>query len=344
VFWSILDRKRLEYRRLHAWLRVLVRIALALTLTSYGAEKIWPAQFPLLRPHQLLGHVGDYSRDQLFWAFIGTSHGYETFTGAVELLAATLLFVPQLAILGALVALAAMTNVFMLNVFYDVNVKNFSLHLMLMALFLLMPDVKRLVNAFVLNRTAAPADQPALFRRKGLARMALVAQLAIGLAAISQSLLLAKSHAVSMNVFDQTRVPWYGVWNVTEFTLDGIVRPPLTTDELRWQRVVFDYYFNASIQRMNGAVINVRTRRDASHGTIAFDRTVEPNPDAREMYGPTWKADFLAEMRSPDLLLLHGRYNGRPAEVVMHREDVHFPLTSHEMHWIVRGPHVSPYF
>ena len=113
--------------------------------------------------------------------------------------------------------------------------------------------------------------------------MALVAQLAIGGAAITHSLLLAKSHEVGMNVFDQGRVPWYGVWNVTEFTLDGVARPPLTTDELRWQRVVFDYYFNASIQRMNGAVINVRARTDASRGTIAFDRTAEPDPEVREM-------------------------------------------------------------
>src|SRR5439155_17346722 len=119
--------------------------------------------------------------------------------------------------------------------------------------------------------------------RPGVARMALVAQLAVGIAAISHSLLLNKSDAARTNVFDQTRVPWYGVWNVTEFRLDGVVRPPLTTDELRWQRVVFDYYFNASIQRMNGAVINVRMRTDPSGSRIAFDRTNEPNPEAHEM-------------------------------------------------------------
>lgn len=220
AFWSIFDRKRLDYRRLHAWLRLVVRIALALTLTRYGAQKIWPSQFPLVRPHQLLGQVGDYSPAQLLCVFIGTSRGYEMFTGAVELLAAALLFVPQVSTLGALVALAATMNVFMLNVFYDVTVKNFSLHLVLMALFLLIPD------------------------------------------------------------------------------------------------------------------------------RIAFDRTNEPNPEAHEMYGSPWKADFIAEMRSPDLMLLHGSYNGHPAEVMMRREDMHFPLSSHQMHWIIRGPaHAeSPYF
>jgi hypothetical protein len=346
ALWSILDPKRLEYRRLHVWLRLIVRIALALTLTAYGAEKIWPVQFPLARPHQLLGQLSDYSPAQLLWVFIGTSRGYEAFTGAVELLGAVLLFVPQSTTLGALVALAATTNVFMLNVFYDVTVKNFSLHLVLMALFLLIPDIRRLVNVFVLNRGAAPADHVPLFRRKGLARAAFVVQIAIGIAAITQSLMLAKTHSASMNVFDQSRVPWYGVWNVTEFRLDGIAHPPLTTDELRWQRVVFDYYFNASIQRMNGAVVNVRTRRDARSNAIAFDRTGEPNPEARERYGPTWKADFTAEMRSSDLMVLHGQYNGHPAEIVLRREDTNFPLSSHETHWIIRGPaHPgSPYF
>jgi len=34
--------------------------------------------------------------------------------------------------------------------------------------------------------------------------------------------------------------PFYGIWSVDEFAADGEVRPPILTDNLRWQRVIFD--------------------------------------------------------------------------------------------------------
>jgi hypothetical protein len=39
VVWSILDRKRKHYGRLHAWLRLLVRYTLSFTLFTYGLVK-----------------------------------------------------------------------------------------------------------------------------------------------------------------------------------------------------------------------------------------------------------------------------------------------------------------
>ena len=79
--------------------------------------------------------------------------------------------------LGALIALCDMTHVFMLNMTYDVPVKLFSFHLMLMALFLLAPDFQR-SGGFLLPRSrrraisqpcnfssrAAPIESPSRFR------------------------------------------------------------------------------------------------------------------------------------------------------------------------------------
>ena len=45
LVWSAADYKRLEYRRLESWLRVLVRYTLAFTLFSYGFAKVFPLQF-----------------------------------------------------------------------------------------------------------------------------------------------------------------------------------------------------------------------------------------------------------------------------------------------------------
>lgn len=50
----------------------------------------------------------------MLWDYMGAAPGYETFTGAVEMLAGVLLLVPQTPTLGALIALGALANVFLL--------------------------------------------------------------------------------------------------------------------------------------------------------------------------------------------------------------------------------------
>ena len=80
---------------------------------------------------RLLEPYGDSSPMGLLWTFMGASKGYSIFCGGVEMLAAILLFVPGCATLGALVAMGAMANVFMLNMCYDVPVKQYSFHLLL---------------------------------------------------------------------------------------------------------------------------------------------------------------------------------------------------------------------
>src|SRR5215831_15549077 len=46
VLWSVIDRKRANYIRMHKWFRVYVRFALATTLLSYGIVKAIPMQMP----------------------------------------------------------------------------------------------------------------------------------------------------------------------------------------------------------------------------------------------------------------------------------------------------------
>ncbi len=61
----------------------------------------------------------------------------------------------------------------MLNFSYDVPVKLYSSHLLLMAFFLAAHDLRRLANVLVLNRTAEPAVERPLFERKWLSQGAL---------------------------------------------------------------------------------------------------------------------------------------------------------------------------
>jgi hypothetical protein len=157
TIWTILDRRRLHYAGLHGWLRVLARYALAFALLAYGVAKIIPpTQFPPLQARQLTESYGQSSPMGLLWNFMGFSPAYTIFAGCAELIPAFLLLFRRTALLGSLLAAGVMLNVVMLNFCYDVPVKLYSLNLLLLAIFLALPEFRRLFRFFVLNRPVMP--------------------------------------------------------------------------------------------------------------------------------------------------------------------------------------------
>src|SRR3954470_2364476 len=101
LLWSVLDRKRTHYRRLYAWLRLLLRFTLAMALIVYGLVKVIPNQMPAPRSFTLLQRVGQLTPMRLLWTLMGASPAFQTFTGLAELLGGILLLVPRTTLLGA---------------------------------------------------------------------------------------------------------------------------------------------------------------------------------------------------------------------------------------------------
>jgi hypothetical protein len=131
-----------------------------------------------------------------------------------------------------------MAHVVALNFCYDVPVKLFSSHLLLMSLFLMTPDLPWLIRVFVLGRPEAPHGYAPLTRRPWLDRTLSVVRTLIVLTFVGVT--MYKNFEESKLYGQQTpEPPLFGLWEVEEFTLDGKVRPPLTTDARRWQRVTF---------------------------------------------------------------------------------------------------------
>jgi len=156
--WSAVDerRGRLEYRTAYAWLRLALRITLAITLLGYGFAKVFPGQFgagPSLA--ELNETYGASSPMHLLWFFMGFSRPYAIFGGLMEVIPGVLLLFERTETIGALGSAAVMLEVAVLNYCYDVPVKLYSTHLFLMSLFLLLPDMKPIWEFFVLRRPAA---------------------------------------------------------------------------------------------------------------------------------------------------------------------------------------------
>lgn len=159
VVWSAIDerrRGRREYRTAYAWLRLALRITLAITMLGYGFAKVFPGQFgagPDLA--QLNETYGQSSPMHLLWFFMGFSRPYAIFGGLMEAIPGVLLLFERTETIGALGSAAVLLEVAVLNYCYDVPVKLYSTHLFVMSLFLLLPDFKPMWDFFVRRRTAA---------------------------------------------------------------------------------------------------------------------------------------------------------------------------------------------
>jgi hypothetical protein len=214
--WTLLDRKRTAYPRLYRWLRVYVRFYLAAMMITYGSVKVIKSQFPAPHLDRLLQPFGDASPMGLLWTFMGASESYNIFTGAGEILGALLLTTRHTTLLGALVSFGVLSHVAMLNFSYDVPVKQFSMHLLAMALFLMAPDLGRLARMFVLNRAVEPVVFRPLSRTTWVNRGAILLRTLVVASFLGMALYGA--HQARKTFGDlMPRSPLYGIWNVETF-------------------------------------------------------------------------------------------------------------------------------
>ena len=146
--WSVLDRKRPNYASLYKWLHLFVRVAVGSEFILYGMSKVVPLQMPYPFLAKLVEPFGSFSPMGMLWSSIGASPAYEVFVGLAETVGGVLLLIPRTALLGSLICLADAIEVFVLNMTYDVPVKLFSFHLVLMTVFLLAPEMRRLAGFF----------------------------------------------------------------------------------------------------------------------------------------------------------------------------------------------------
>jgi uncharacterized membrane protein YphA (DoxX/SURF4 family) len=158
--WTIADRRRPRAAWVGDALQLLLRYSIALGLISYGIAKILPQQFPPISNATLERRVGELTPMSLLWTFMQYSRPYALFGGVMELVAVLLLCFRRTATLGALVALAVMTNVALLNLAYGVPVKLYALMMVASAAVLAICDAPRLWAFFVRGR-AVPAARPA---------------------------------------------------------------------------------------------------------------------------------------------------------------------------------------
>ncbi len=322
--WSWVDRKRKNYDQLYEWLRVFVRLTLAVAMISYGANKLFRMQFPEPFLYRYVDYYGNSSPMGLLWTFMGMSRAYSTFAGMAEMAGGLLLIIPRFTVIGSLVTFGVMSNVLMLNFCYDVPRKIYSVHLVAMSLFLLLPDAQRLLDFFLRDRPTKPLPTVPLLKDPQLNRWALWGQLAIGALALAVCLNQAHVDAIKRNTF--LPAPVRGIWTVDEFNADGVVLPPMLTNTVRWQRVIFDTPESFFFQLMDSGIVNYDLTLDTAKKSFSLAVPGEPSQK---------KADFTYEFPDPDHMILDGIFKGRHYSLNLRRMDPsQFQLVNRGLHLI----------
>lgn len=328
IVWSLLDRSRERYVGTYTWFRLFMRFSLAASMAVYGAVKAIPLQMPAPSLTRLLEPFGNMSPMGVLWAAIGSSKGYEMFAGFAELTAAVLLFIPRITTFAAMVCFAVITHVFVLNMTYDVPVKLFSFHLLVMCVVLLAPDTRRLLNVMILNRTAGPSTEPPLFSSRRAMRIAIAAQLVFATYILGidiyGSVLQTKTRGAAA-----PKPAQFGIWDVEQMTIDGHTRSALVTDYDRWRRVIVSVGDRVSFQRMDSTFVGYSAKIDMAAKTWVLSKPADKN----------WTATFTFQQPAPDRLILDGTMDGHAlhmdARLVDHTK---FLLLSRGFHWIQEVP------
>ncbi len=330
VAWSLFDRRRANYDVLHKWFRLYIRFCLAATILLYAFDKFIPLQMPYPSLSNLLEPYGNFSPMGVLWRSIGASPAYEIFAGLAELLGAVLLMFPRTVTLGALVCTADMFQVFMLNMTYDIPVKQFSFHLLLMSVFLLVPQMGRIADFFLRDRPVTLKHDGPLFQSPRANRIAIVVQLVLWIGILGMNAYQSRSVWYEYGPGRQ-RPPLYGIWEVALMTTDGQVRPALLTDEGRWRRIIFDYPGSMTAQRLDDEIDNFTATIDTQKMSMALTDGKDKN----------WKALLTFTRPAPDRLVLDGTLNGHKVQIQLKRDDeTKFLLESRGFHWVQEYPFV----
>lgn len=317
LVWSIIDRKRENYKRLGWVLRVCCRYFLAYVMMGYGLSKVLPLQFQFPNLRDLVVPFGELSPMGLLWKMMGYSAGYSFFCGLGEVVGSVLLLFRRTTTLGALILLAILSNVVMLNFCYDIPVKLLSCHLLLMAVALLIPDFKRLADLFIFNRPVQAAD----LKVERFGRSRIVCK------ALSLIFIVGGSFWDAWNLnqlISPPSSPLYGIYEIREYKKNGEILPPLLTDERYLRYIIFD---------KQGVTFRTMNDKSRHFGFALDDKTIT----FTRMDGQTFKL-YCQEMEG-DSLVLAGEYEGSEVVVAMRKKSVDdFLLINRGFHWVNESP------
>lgn len=228
-----------ELEKYRYWMNAIIRYTLAYVFLLYGFAKIFGGQFYSL-PVTLDTPLRDISGIQLTWRFFGYSYAYTLFVASSQIIGAVLLFFRRTTTLAALMTLPIISNIVFLNFTHNIPVRLYSCIYLILTLYVVLLDYRKLKAVFWDNRPFANRMQRPFVgsRRLQVVKSLIVAVLLIGAIA---------DNYYSKLLVQKLKSPLHGVWEVKEYRVNDL---PLEYDAQRsvWRKVYFEFADLAAIR------------------------------------------------------------------------------------------------
>lgn len=256
IVWSVIDaRKGWQYSpKLNSLLRTILRYHVGFTMFLYGIAKVYLYQFGYMGLDRMDNPVGSNSPMGFLWLFMSYSPTYNIGTGLIEMVGGVLLLFRRTTLLGGIVCFVAMANVVLIDIAYDVTVKMFAIHLMLMVMVLLLDDSKRLFNLLLFNRpTATRKELPLISNPKYRIPGYVIKTLLIGYVLIITLQFSGGIRENRLNNLKQNTL--HSKYIVDQFVINSDTLPPLRGDKARWDEMMIGSSYSPtrlSIKNMAG--------------------------------------------------------------------------------------------
>ena len=331
VVWSLIDHRRKNYVRLDYWLCLFTRYYLALVAFSYGIIKIFMLQMPFPNLSMQATYLGDLLPMRLSWLFMGYSGPYQFFSGAMEVLTGILLLFRRTATLGTLFAAGVFLNVMVMNLSYDIPVKIFSMRLELFSLFLIAHEKDRLISFFVKNKPAQPGH---LYNVTFTKRWLKITRAALKLIFIGAILVFdvyqTYDRYKQVNTIPRAGPIAIGMYDVETFVVNKDTIPPLLTDTLRWQDIIFERRFGT----VKSSDPLFRKLYNRGHFIYTVDTVKQTLGFKKLPQDTTFGFFFTYQIPDDRTILLRGKSISDSLFVVLKKSKRHFQLAEKQFHWL----------
>ena len=298
---------------------------------SYGIIKLFALQMPFPSLGQLATPLGDYLPMRLCWMYMGYSVPYQTFTGIMEVIVGVLLLYRRTVPLGLVVGLGVFTNVFVLNLSYDIPVKLYSMQIVIGCLFLLALDCKRYLDFFLFNKVTSSNNSYDFHFEKTWQK---IGRIVLKVAFIIAFVVLGFYQ--SWDWYQQTQttekqIITQGVYSIKTFKKNNEIMLVAANDSLAWKDFIFDKSGSGSINTSDPMFWEKYHRGyfayvpDAKTKTIAFKITLA---DTTNLFTMKYK------IIDSKTIQMEGKVRKDTLYFELTRNEKQFQLAERQFHWI----------
>lgn len=246
LLWCMMDKQKRRYTKLSYSLQILLRYFLAYTIMQYGAAKVVDMQFSS-SINSLDSRVIELGPMGLAWTFFGFSYSYEFFIGCGQIIAAIFLLHRRTATLGAILMVTIMANIVFVNFSFNVCVKFFSTTYLVMAVYLLLDDAKRLANFFIFNTIVEPRTYPQFFSKKRAKNIFKLVGILVFVYIVFFPVWGSWSMKTKYHLGQHSAI--YGVYTVDSvYASSDSLNAKMNADTSGWKKILFEDFNNAYIK------------------------------------------------------------------------------------------------